>query len=215
VTVANMAHNEYEREGTAEPVVRNAGRAAELDDALAKYSRVDPRAGLEDRILASLRARREKEATAWAWRRWTAAATLTLTVALIVAVPLLRRPGRTTPGSEAHPSATTRSNGQAEKQAATSDVSPLHRSTGRTSARRPVTHSIVSLAVVSAVPRLEQFPSPQPLTEQERILASYVAKYPEQAALIARARAEVLRRESNETKETAPGADEGSQLLNR
>ena len=47
-------------------------------------------------------------------------------------------------------------------------------------------------------PKLDQFPSPQPLSEQEKILESYVANYPEHAALIARARAEELRRDAAE-----------------
>jgi hypothetical protein len=45
---------------------------------------------------------------------------------------------------------------------------------------------------------LDQFPSPQPLSEQEKILANYVAKYPEHAALIAEARMEALRRDEEE-----------------
>jgi len=47
-------------------------------------------------------------------------------------------------------------------------------------------------------PKLEQFPSPQPLSEQERILANYVGKYPEHATLIARARSEALQRDQLE-----------------
>jgi hypothetical protein len=41
------------------------------------------------------------------------------------------------------------------------------------------------------------------LSEQEEILASYVVKYPEHAALIAQARAETLRRDSEEEADTA------------
>jgi hypothetical protein len=49
-----------------------------------------------------------------------------------------------------------------------------------------------------STPKLAQFPSPQPLSEQERILASYVAKYPEQAALVAQARAQALQQDREE-----------------
>jgi len=44
-------------------------------------------------------------------------------------------------------------------------------------------------AILAAQPKLEQFPSPRPLSEQERILASYVERYPETAELVAKARA--------------------------
>jgi hypothetical protein len=47
-------------------------------------------------------------------------------------------------------------------------------------------------------PKLDQFPSPQPLSEQEEILANYVGKYPEHAILIARARNEALQRDQLE-----------------
>jgi hypothetical protein len=56
-------------------------------------------------------------------------------------------------------------------------------------------------------PKLDQFPSPQPLTEQERILASYVALDPEHAALIAEARTEALLREAEERRKSVEDHD--------
>jgi hypothetical protein len=38
-------------------------------------------------------------------------------------------------------------------------------------------------------PKLEHFPSRRPLSEQERVLASYAARFPAEAALIAREQA--------------------------
>ena len=46
------------------------------------------------------------------------------------------------------------------------------------------------------------------MSEQEKILASYVAQYPEHAALIAEARSEALRKDRREEEET--GASTGS-----
>jgi hypothetical protein len=54
-------------------------------------------------------------------------------------------------------------------------------------------------------PKLDQFPSPRPLTEQEKILQSYVAENPEKAVLIARARSEALQRDLEEMKAFASG----------
>jgi hypothetical protein len=50
----------------------------------------------------------------------------------------------------------------------------------------------------AAEPKLDVFPSPLPLSEQEKMLASYVAEYPKEAALIARLRTEALQREFEE-----------------
>jgi len=53
--------------------------------------------------------------------------------------------------------------------------------------------------VVAAVnPKLDQFPSPQPLTEQEKILASYVARFHAQAVLIARVANEEIQQDRAE-----------------
>src|SRR5205807_2519389 len=46
-------------------------------------------------------------------------------------------------------------------------------------------HSLGHVAATAAAPKLAQFPSPQPLTEQEQILARYVARFHEQAVLVA------------------------------
>jgi hypothetical protein len=43
---------------------------------------------------------------------------------------------------------------------------------------------------VAAYPKLDQFPSPQPLSEQELALARYVHDFPREATLIALAQAE-------------------------
>lgn len=70
-------------------------------------------------------------------------------------------------------------------------------------------HSLRAQSAAAAIPRLDVFPSPQPLSEQEKIMASYVAEYPEQAALIARARMDALRRDIDERK--AISSDSGPQ----
>jgi len=38
-------------------------------------------------------------------------------------------------------------------------------------------------------PKLSQFPSPQPLSEQERLLVRYVTDFPQEAAMVAKAQA--------------------------
>ena len=51
-------------------------------------------------------------------------------------------------------------------------------------------------------PKLEQFPSPSPMNEQEKMLARYVRKFPQRAALVARAQTELQKRDQREM--TAP-----------
>ena len=58
-------------------------------------------------------------------------------------------------------------------------------------------------AVAEAHPKLDQFPSPQPLSEQEKILVSYVEDYPDYAVLVARLRTEALRRDELEEMKAA------------
>jgi hypothetical protein len=61
-----------------------------------------------------------------------------------------------------------------------------------------------------ANPKLDQFPSPQALSEQEKILAGYVTEYPEHAAVIAQARMNDLRQE--ETEKMRESATDGQDL---
>ena len=189
--------DELERNGRA---IEEQVLDRDLDLALAKYSAVEPRAGLKDRILANLKAERAHAARGW-WC-WPRVAALVAMVAIVVAASIAWRwwkPGgniaahhasnwvREVPG----PQTGSSTGGERVRQQAAVPV----RTRRDHGSRGPV--------VVAAEPRLEQFPSPRPLSDQEKILASYVAKYPEHAILIAQARAEALRRDAAEELETA------------
>jgi hypothetical protein len=70
--------------------------------------------------------------------------------------------------------------------------------------------------VVASAPRLEQFPSPEPLSEQEEFLARYVEQFPHEAVLVARAQTQLMKQEMIELelpREAAVSSD--SQLENR
>jgi hypothetical protein len=60
-------------------------------------------------------------------------------------------------------------------------------------------------------PKLDQFPSPQPLSEQEKILANYVARFHDEALLVARARSESLQRDREEDMRQAESGGDSSQ----
>jgi hypothetical protein len=75
---------------------------------------------------------------------------------------------------------------------------PLARDVSRTMAR----------TMARTVPKLEQFPSPHPLSEQEQLLANYIAQYPEHALLVARALADPLRPDQLKEIPHFPSGDE-------
>src|ERR1700685_237668 len=162
----------------------------ELDTALAKYATVEPRTGLEERILANLRAQREKPAN-WAWWSWTAAGALA--VAGIVAAGMLSWKTADNLAKHHPPIEAPRAAGtQIARNGETNGTGPRTRMPGK----RSSVH--LRRTEKDAGPKLDVFPSPLPLSEQEKMLASYVAEYPKEAALIAQLRTEALQREFEE-----------------
>jgi hypothetical protein len=173
----------------------NDGLDRELDATLAKFTAGEPRAGLEDRILANLRAQQAR-VTERPWWRWPAVAALT--VAIGVTGFLAWRPQRPVQKIASNPAATTQIDGHTGTHtnhggSGTTQLNDL--GSGRRRKPRAVNHPV---RVASPAPKLDQFPSPQPLSEQERILAGYIARFPEQAALVAQARADARRRDAAE-----------------
>ena len=171
----------------------------ELDAALAKYAAVEPRAGLEARILANLRTQPSHSAIR-NWWRWSAAAALAAMI--VIAVALAWRSSRPShPLTAGHPSVATPAPNEPGPQFVANTAGNIPQPQGHTPAQTVRPHRSAPTVVVSAEPKLDQFPSPQPLSEQEQILANYVVKYPERAALIAEARMEALRRDAEEIRQ--------------
>jgi hypothetical protein len=173
----------------------------ELDAALGKYAAVEPRAGLEDRILANLRAERARVPDR-AWWRWCVAGALATVV--VLALALAWRSGKPPrPVVANHSSATTQAAKEPAIEVISSGGADEHRPQASARARTRITNLIRRETVVATnpkldQPKLDQFPSPRPLSEQEKILQSYVAEYPEKAVLIARARSEALQHDLEE-----------------
>lgn len=161
----------------------------ELDAALARYWVVEPRPGLEERVLANLR-NAPAEVPRRAWWRWSLAAAVAAIV--VVALALAWRSNKTSrPVVASHPS-TTEGTPELGTQVGSNALGNGARQHGPHPPRK--IGSSRAPVVVAAVPKLDQFPSPQPLTEEERILADYVRHFQDQAVQIARvANAEVQR----------------------
>ncbi|HEY3975056.1 MAG TPA: hypothetical protein VGM18_18765 [Candidatus Sulfotelmatobacter sp.] len=180
-----------------------------LDAALADYAAVEPRAGLEERILANLRA--EPMHVGGARWKWGWAAAVAGVALIVLTLSWLQRP---TPTVASHPSGARQSPPQSgtelSSRAAVEVPLRAHERIRKTAARR------FPRTAVAGGPKLDVFPSPQPLTEQEKLLAGYVAEYPEHAVLLARAQAEDLRRdEKEEMRESGAVSGDNSQQLTK
>lgn len=140
-----------------------------LDSALARYSAVEPRTGLEERVLDALRTS-PPPALPFDWRWWPLLATSALVVVL-AGVYALRRPA---PAAPATPSVARIAQPPAAPAETPSRVSPRAR-------QQPA-----SPAPVTADPRQSQFPAPAPLSEQERLLLRYAEEAPPEGWVTAR-----------------------------
>ena len=115
-----------------------------LDAALSRYAASEPRAGLEERLLAELRAR-PAPPPAWAWG-WQPVAVAAVVVALVAGIFYFTRQ----PAPEPMP------------------VAPIPE--GPPAAKRT---AVARVDRVATSPRREQFPSAEPLSEQELLLLRY------------------------------------------
>jgi hypothetical protein len=196
------------QKGNADQRDANARLDRELDAALAKYATAEPRPNLQDRILANLRAEQKRAPEHARWR-WAAAAMAVLVLFLSLTLRS-KKPEKN--NMVAHQSPATAQT-QAANQTGPSPIQPHEEASQKHAAHRTISHLATAAA---ASPKLDQFPSPRPLSEQEAILARYVTKYPQHAALIAQARTEELRRDSlEEIRPASPDDDEKSPQPNK
>lgn len=182
-----------------------------IDDAVAQYGKAEPRPGLEIRVLARLaEARRESSRT----RRWWSALAVTAAAILVLVMVWQQRtkPSHipadqvanvaTSPRTEEHAGNTR----PLDKNATSArENHPLAVAQNSSNHRRPV----IARAAQNA-PKLEQFPAPQALSEQEQLLARYVQEFPQKAALVARAQTEL--RKQDELEMAAPWPNASSNL---
>ena len=155
---------------------------------------VEPREGLENRVRATVRIEHARPYWLREWRLRFALAAIVVTGAVLF---LKQR----APKDALHPGATdSASSVQIEIQGQMQPAESTHEAGNLPGASTLRTHpaprnfrSRIEASVTQ--PRLEQFPSPQPLTEQEEMLARYVRDRRQEALMVARARAALENRE--------------------
>jgi len=168
-----------------------------LDAALKQYAAVQPRAGLEDRVLAHLRSQGGR-APSHHWWQWGIAAVAMAAVALIIAIAwrpwpapqpdLAQHPSVSVPG---RPGSTPELHGSRAPEQRVATARPKHR-----------LHHAAVAQVAEGAPKLDQFPSPQPLSQEELVLARYAMEFPAEATLIAKAQDEYEREVQREMSST-------------
>lgn len=181
-----------------DPIERDREVDQWLDAALSQYGKAEPRAGLEGRVLASLQAERSRIASGRRW--WWAAGTVAATAAITLAVWLGHGYRARTPdgvGTTARHDA-----GGGDRPTPYPEVHPAPRQPVAQLARRalprPLAQRMTRTPEVADAARLERFPAPTPLSDQEKLLARYVQQFPHRAALIARAQTELRKRDEIE-----------------
>jgi len=154
----------------------------ELDAALARYAAVEPRPGLEERVLANLRSAPASEAPGHNWWRWSVVAAVA--AGIVVAIAMAGRSGRPSNPTVAKHSSTAEEPAKPSTRFVSNEQeNDTHPRSVQVRQKRPRSHPPIVAAVA---PKLDQFPSPQPLNEQEQILADYVRQFHNQAVQIAR-----------------------------
>ena len=176
-----------------------------LDAALAKYAAGEPRDGLEERVLANLRTEQARVPDR-TWWRWPS--TVAIAAVVVVVLALTLRWDKPSPpiavNHSSTPSAAPKERGtEIVSNAQKSGLRPVRPSSARTQTMRPSPREVA----IARSPKLDLFPSPQPLSEQEKLLRNYVAENFQQAVLLARARTEALRQDHLEEMNSFPSAE--------
>ena len=154
-----------------------------LDAALTRHRGAEPRPGLEGRVLAHLRA----EPRPAPWFRWGWLPALASVAALMLAVGAFYAARRGVPPERV----SSRVAHTAEQPPAAAPSAPAELSVPlrqpRPAEPRLKQPQPVQVAVVVASPRRPQFPTPAPLSEQEKLLLRYVKETPKEVLMAYRA----------------------------
>lgn len=182
-----------------------------LDAALEKYAAVEPRAGLEQRVLSRLQSEtRTIPIRSW-WQWSTVGAVATLLVITAAWAWKSSRPAKSF--AQQHPSAPIEIVSPSSTLAASGVPGPVRPPKARAVHTQPRRrHPPV---VAADGPKLDQFPSPRPLSEEELALTRYVRQFPAEAIVIARAQEDFEKEMLQQEKDTLEGVSTDSERPER
>ena len=135
-----------------------------LDGGLKQYAQIPPHEGLENRVLANLRMRPDTSVYYW---RWMPALAGMIVVASLVIFWPKKPPQPVVKTAEVVPQpvqAITRAPEVARKI--------------RGNSRRHIAVELTQVSANATAPKLDQFPSPRQLSQQEELLLAYVRQVP-------------------------------------
>jgi hypothetical protein len=146
-----------------------------LDSMLANYSSAEPRPGLESRILANLRDAEDKDAGHGWWNfKWLWAGVVA--AAIIVAAVLISGRHRIAPPTHVVVKTT-----QPAPQPGIQSHAPIApKQVGKIHRRKPPVPKLPQDATLALSERPANFPTPAPLSEQERMMFTYLANTPKE-----------------------------------
>jgi hypothetical protein len=150
-----------------------------LDSLLANYSSAEPRPGLGTRILANLREAAEKKASQGSWDfRWIWAGAVT--AAIVMAAVLISGRHRGAPPTNV----IVKTNQPAPQPQIQPHAPAAPKETAKVYRRKPsVIAPIQQNATLALNKRPAVFPTPTPLSEQEKLLLSYLAGTPREEVI--------------------------------
>jgi hypothetical protein len=149
-----------------------------LDSMLANYSAVEPRPGLETRILANLRETPKKQTAQGWWNfKWVWAGMVA--AAIIVAAVLISGRRHVTPPTNV----VVKTNQPAPQPEIQPHAPAARQETARVHRRKPPVPTLPQDATLALSERPAIFPTPTPLSEQEKLLLSYVAGTPREEVI--------------------------------
>jgi len=166
-----------------------------LDEAVQQFANTEPRPGLEGRVLARLAEAERQPARNLRW--WGVLAISTAALLALVFFTIGRSKLNPVQTPVAHEVTPARTQPEIRKEDGTAAGNNLPRNQSLPPRHNAASRELASLARPGA-PKREQFPSPAPLSDEEKMLASYVRSFPGKAAQVARAQAELHKQEELE-----------------
>jgi len=148
-----------------------------LDSLLANYSLAEPRPGLETRILANLREAEKKASQGWWNFKWIWAGVVT--AAIIMAAVLINGRHRIEPPRNVivkSSPAVPQPESQPQAPAVRNEAARIHQ-------RKPLASPRPPNATLALNERPANFPTPVPLSEQERLMFTYLENTPREVVI--------------------------------